>query len=132
MVVSILGMVSLSHGYPVLGAYGESVMEITIHYKDGEKQKYIAKNGVDITSAHTSIGSSRINPIAENSSRILSFSYDKNFEEYIINRLEIKTERKLISQIEMKSLNSSYDVLIYGVYRVTKTSLSLIVRSVPS
>ena len=116
-VVSILGMVSLSHGYPILGAYGESVMEITIHYKDGEKQKYIAKNGVDITSAHTSIGSSRINPIAENSSRILSFSYDKNFEEYIINRLEIKTERKLISQIEIKSLNSSYDVLIYGVYR---------------
>ena len=79
-------------------------------------QKYTAKNGVDVTLAYTSVGSSRINPVAEKSSRILSFSYDKNFEEYIINHTEIKTNGKSISRVEIKSLNPSYDVLIYGVF----------------
>ena len=114
--ISILGMVSFSYGYPILGNYGEDVAEITIRYLDGSIQSYIARNGIDTTIAHASIGSSRINPIAENSKRILSFSYDKNFEEYIINHLEIPTEEKDILQVEIKALNESYDVLIYGVF----------------
>ena len=114
--ISILGMTSLSYGYPILGNYGDDIIEITIRYEDGEEQKYTAKNGIDITSAYTSLGSSRINPVAQNSNRILSFSYDKNFEEYIVNHLEIKTNGKTVLKVEIKSLNKSYDVLIYGVY----------------
>lgn len=114
--ISILGMTSLSYGYPILGNYGDDIIEITIRYEDGEEQKYTAKNGIDITSAYTSLGSSRINPVAQNSNMILSFSYDKNFEEYIVNHLEIKTNGKTVLQVEIKSLNKSYDVLIYGVY----------------
>lgn len=114
--VSILGMTSLKYGYPILGDYGEEVIEILIQYEDGECCNYIAKNGIDITIAYSSVGSSRINPISENSKRILSFSYDKNFEEYIMNCLEIKTKNKIISQIKIKSLNPSYTVIIYGVF----------------
>ncbi|MBQ7761339.1 MAG: hypothetical protein IJ400_04715 [Clostridia bacterium] len=113
--VSIIGMVSLNYGYPILGEYGESVLEITVEYVDGSNQSYIAKNGIDITIAYTSVGSSRINPVAESSKRLLSFSYDKNFEEYVINSLELRVEKKEISQIKIKSLNPSYNVLIYGI-----------------
>ena len=112
----ILGMTSLNYGYPILGEYGENVIEITVEYEDGEFLDYIAKNGIDLTVAYTSVGSSRINPVAENAKRIMSFSYDKNFEEYIINCLEIKVRNKPISQIKIKSLNTSYNVLIYGVF----------------
>ncbi len=114
--IFVLGMTSLSFGYPILGDYGEDVAEILIRYEDGTKQEYIAKNGIDITTIYTSIGSSRVNPASQNAKRLLSFSYDKNFEEYIINHIEIKTKGEAISQIEIKSLNSSYDVVIYGVY----------------
>lgn len=114
--LSFLGMTSLNYGYPILGDYGQDVLEISIQYEDGEYQNYIAKNGIDITIAYTSVGSSRINPISENAKRILSFSYDKNFEEYIINLLEIRTEEKTISQLKIKSLNPSYNVLIYGIF----------------
>ena len=77
---------------------------------------YIAKNGLDVTIAYTSVGSSRINPVAQNAKRALIFSYDKNFEEYIVSNLEIKVEKKTISQIEVKSLNTNYHVMIYGVF----------------
>ena len=114
--ISILGMTSLNYGYPILGEYGEDVAQISIQYADGTKQKYIAKNGLDVTIAYTSVGSSRINPVSENAKRALIFSYDKNFEEYIVSNLEIKVEKKLISQVEIKSLNTNYHVMIYGVF----------------
>ena len=113
--ITIIGMTSLNYGYPLFGEYGEDAMEIIIQYDDGESQKYIAKNGCDITIAHRSIGSSRINPIAENALRALEFSYDKNFEEYLVNKLDIKTEKKPISSVTIKSINDKYNVLIYGV-----------------
>ena len=114
--LSVLGMTSLNYGYPILGAYGEDVLEIKIRYQDGEYMTYVAKNGVDVTIAYTSVGSSRIDPVAENAKRILSFSYDKNFEEYVIHHLEIPTEKKAIDTVEIKSLNASYHVMIYGIY----------------
>ena len=114
--ISVLGMTSLNYGYPILGKYGEDVAQISIKYADGTKQNYIAKNGLDVTITYTSVGSSRINPVAKNAKRALIFCYDKNFEEYTINNLKIKVEKKIISQIEIKSLNSNYHVMIYGVF----------------
>jgi hypothetical protein len=114
--ISVLGMTSLNYGYPILGKYGEDVAQISIQYADGKTQNYIAKNGIDVTVAYTSVGSSKINPVAENAKKAIIFSYDKNFEEYVINNLEIKVEKKPISKIEIKSLNPSYHIMIYGVF----------------
>ena len=115
--ISILGMTSLNYGYPILGKYGEDVLEIIISYEGGDTQRYVAKNGEDVTIAYLSVGSSRINPIAENARRAMSFSYDKNFEEYIVSCLEIKTLDKKISGVTIKSLNKNYNVLIYGILK---------------
>ena len=89
--ITILGMTAVNYGYPILGKMGEDAVLIEVKYEDGETDKYIAKNGVDITIYCSSVGSSRINPVAQNAKRIMEFSYDKNFEEYIINRLDIET-----------------------------------------
>ncbi len=44
-------------------------------------------------------------------------SYDKNFKNYIINKLEIKfLQTKTINKVFVKSLNKGYDLLIYGVF----------------
>ena len=114
--ISVLGMTSLNYGYPILGEYGEDAAQISIRYADGETQTYIVKNGLDLTIAYTSVGSSRINPVAQNAKRILSFGYDKNFEEYAINNLEIKVKGKPISRVEIQSLNPNYHIMIYGVF----------------
>ncbi|MBQ7907619.1 MAG: hypothetical protein IJ309_06570 [Clostridia bacterium] len=113
--LSILGMTCLNYGYPILGDYCEDIAEITIKYTDGDTQSYTVKNGADATIAYASVGSSRINPVAENARRALSFSYDKNFEEYIVNCLEIRTPIKKISQVEIRALNDRYNLMIYGI-----------------
>ena len=114
--ISVLGMASLNYGYPLFGKYGEDVAEITVNYEDGEIEKHTVKNGVDLTIAHLSVGSSRINPVAENARRILEFSYDKNFEEYLVNRLDIKTKPKRISSVTLRALDESYGIIVYGVF----------------
>ena len=114
--LSFLGMVSLNYGYPILGSYGEVVAKISIAYNDGNVQCYEVKNGVDLTIAYSSVGSSRINPVAEKAPRALSFSYDKNFEEYVVNCLEISTDKKVISRVEIQCVNSSYKTLVFGVF----------------
>ncbi len=114
--ITILGMTAVNYGYPILGKMGEDAVLIEVKYEDGETDKYIAKNGVDITIYCSSVGSSRINPVAQNAKRIMEFSYDKNFEEYIINRLDIKTKAKPISKVILKSVNRNYNVLVYGVF----------------
>ena len=109
-------MTALNYGYPILGKYGEDALEIRICYEDGEILEYVAKNGIDITVAYASVGSSRIEPISENAPRILEFGYDKNFEEYVVNRLDIRIKKKPVSRVSLRSLNESYKILIYGIY----------------
>lgn len=115
--ISIIGAVSVAYGYPLAGEYGEAVAEVEISYENGEKQIITLKNGVDITTALTTLGSSRINPIAENAEGFANFSYEKNRENYRINILKLKTENKeTIEKISFKCVSDDYDILIYGVY----------------
>ena len=114
--ISIVGMISVKYGYPLSGEYGEEGAKLTVHYKDKSTVKHVLKNGIDFSLAYTSIGSSRINPVCENAIRFAELSYDKNFEEYIINKLDIDVEKKEIEKITISPLNDKYKILIYGIY----------------
>ena len=115
--ISIIGAVSMPYGYPLAGEYGEAVAEVEISYKNGGKQILTLKNGVDITTVLTTLGSSRINPIAENAECFANFSYEKNRENYRINLLKLKTENKgIIEKISFNCVSDDYKILIYGVY----------------
>ena len=54
--------------------------------------------------------------MCENAIRFAELSYDKNFEEYIINKLDIDVEKKEIEKITISPLNDKYKILIYGIY----------------
>ena len=115
--ITILGAVSLTKGYPIAGEYGETVAKVIVKSVDGELELFTLENGVDITTAFTSLGSSRINPRAENATRFAEFSYDKNFENYCINRLDLRLRtKKKIKSIELHPLAEDYDLLIYGIF----------------
>lgn len=114
--ISILGAISLLYGYPICGKYGEEAVKVSIIYKDDTEQEYIMKNGIDFTIAYTTLGSSRIEPYCENAIRLATFSYDKNFENYLINRLDIQTLPKQIEKITFEPINEKYKILIYGIY----------------
>lgn len=114
--LTILGCVSVSKGYPLFGEYGEPAAEVVVEYTDGSRDTFMLRNGKEITTAFSSLGSSRIDPICENASRFAVFHYDKNFENYIINRLDCKlSERKTAARVIFRSLSNGYDILVYGV-----------------
>lgn len=114
--VTLIGCVSASFGYPLMGGYGEEAVKVTV-VCEGSEESFVLKNGEDITTVHTTLCSSRINPVAQNSTPFARFSYDKNHENYIINRRDLKlSAKKKVKSIRFESVNNNYNVLIYGVY----------------
>lgn len=114
--VTLVGATSLVKGYPLDGAYGESVASVTVTYVDGETQVFVLKNGKDITTALGSFGPSRIDPIAENALRLARFRFDNDFENYVMNGLTLTIKDKPFTEIQIKSENNGYDLLVYGLY----------------
>ncbi|MBQ2614195.1 MAG: hypothetical protein IJB80_02555 [Clostridia bacterium] len=114
--LKLYGMVSLTKGYPLKGEYGEEVATLIVDFQDGSNQKLVLKNGVDITTVFGLYASSRINPIAENSKRIATFGYDKNFESYILNESVLRFDKiKQMKSISLISKNNGYALLLYGI-----------------
>lgn len=114
--ISLLGLVSIVKGYPLEGEYGEDIAELQICYNDGEVTKFPIKNSVDVTTVFETKLSSKINPVAEKSKRILTFGYNKNFERYVINKQDFKTNpKKTINSITLVSQNNGYSLLVYGI-----------------
>jgi len=117
--ITVLGLTTIKNGYPLGGMYGDTVCDMTIEYADGSFETIPLQNGVHITTAFALRGSSEINPIAEKACRIAKFGYDKNFEKYVINRLDIPlcTDQS-VETVRFSAENDTYAVLIYHVYAV--------------
>lgn len=114
--ITILGMTSFEKGYPLGGAYGEAVAYLTVFCDDGEEISFELSNGTDITTVFALNQSSMINPVAENSKRAASFGYDKNFEQYILNRAEFSLgKKKNAVKALITSANNGYSLLVYGI-----------------
>jgi hypothetical protein len=115
--VTLLGAVCVPGGYPVSGTYGEVLATVTVTDEKGVTEHFVLRNGIEITTAFTTLGSSRIDPQAERATRFASFSYDKNFENYIMNRLDLRlSATRRIRTVELCSTGPGDDLLLYGVF----------------
>ena len=116
-IISIIGLTSMTSGYPLGGDYGEEACRISINYKSGRKERVSLKNGEHITTAFALRGSSMINPVAAKSRRFLTFGYDKNFEIYVANRLDITVDcADEVESVSFSTNSDRYSMLIYGVF----------------
>ncbi len=114
--VTLVGAVSVKKGYPILGEYGETAAEITVVSTDGSTEVFTMKNGVDFTTVFTTLSSSIIDPIAENTERYAVFGYDRNHENYVINKLTLRLAKASeIDSIHIRSAGAGYDLMFYGV-----------------
>ena len=115
--ISVIGMVSLTNGYPLSRKYGETIGRMRIFYHDGCEQTIDLKNGIHITTVFGLEGSSEIDPIAEQAHRFARFGYDKNFEIYILNRLDVAVDHtSTVKCIEFIAESDETIPLIYGVF----------------
>ena len=114
--IVVTGLTTMDKAYPLGGEYGEKYGEITVFYTDDSTLVMPLCNGTEITTAFALNGSSRINPIAEKAARAAIFGYDKNFEQYVLNRLEIDIDNtKTVKQVEISSRQGK-SILVYGVH----------------
>lgn len=114
--IALYGLCSLNKGYPLGGEYGEAALEVIMESASGECIRKTLRNGQELTTVFMTNGSSRIEPFAENAQRFASFGYDKNFEIYVMNRMEIPVIcQDRIARIIVRSLNKGYEVLLYGI-----------------
>lgn len=115
--VTVIGAVCCKGGYPIAGDYGETAAVLSV-MKDGKTLfETELKNGIDFTTVFSTFGPSRINPIAENTKPFARFSYDKEHEHYIINRLDISLGAEYdFDAVRIKSVNGEYLLLIYGIF----------------
>lgn len=115
--ITLLGLACIPGGYPISGEYGQEVATVRVSYTDGREESFSLRNGIELTCAYASLGSSRIDPRGERTERFAEFGYDKNFENYVINRLDLPlTGESEISGIELVSANNGYGLLIYGIF----------------
>ena len=115
--VRILGAVSLGKGYPILGDYGEIGATVTVAFADGSEQSFPLRNGMEFTTAFTTLSSSRIEPIAENTRPHAKFGYDRNLENYLLNRLDLDLGgEKQVGSVTVAAAGNDYHLLVYGVF----------------
>lgn len=113
--ITLIGAVSVNKGYPISGELDEEAARITVVFEDVE-QSFPVRNGRELSTVFSTIGSSRIDPRASNAPRFAEISYDLNFEQYVINRLTIQLDSmKTIKRVEISSLDNGYQMLIYGI-----------------
>ena len=115
--VTLIGCTSAAEGYPIGNAYGEAAARVTVTFADGREESFLLRNGEDFTTAFASLGSSRIDPQGKNTTRFAAFSYEKNLENFIINRLDLPlSEGKTVRRVTLTSLGRGYSLLFYGVF----------------
>ena len=114
--IYVVGNVAMPWGYPLYGEHGEVGANYIVHYTDGSYKLIEMRNGIEITTALGQQGPSRIMPIAAGVELAACFSYDLNWEHYIINlyKLEVDSQKE-ISHFEIKSCNPECTLLLYGL-----------------
>lgn len=117
--LTVLGAVSVSDAYPItpMARYGETAATVTVEYANGTAETIPLQNGVHFTTVFTTFGPSRIDPIAEQATPWATFSYDKNFENYLINRLDLTLSAAgAVKQVRITSENNGYQLLFWGIF----------------
>lgn len=113
----IVGLVSAPYGYPIAGEYGEIVARMRVFYTDGGEEEIPLRNGMEVTSVFTTLGSTRIRPVAENAEVFARFHYDRNFEDYQIGCLSLSLpESRVVRSVEFGGCSPAYQLLLYGVF----------------
>lgn len=113
----ILGGVAFSQAYPFAGAFGEKRGEIVIRFADGTDAVMPIRNGIELLSAATTFGSSFIDPRSPVMSPAVTFSYDKNFENYRIYVLPIEIGGRDVASVTFR-VREDFNYLVYGVCAV--------------
>lgn len=116
--LTLFGAVSVTDAYPLTGMdrYGEVAAVVTVVYGDSFEEEFLLRNGVEVTTVYTTFGPSRIEVIGERAMPWVRFSYDKNFEDYLINRVDLELSSWGVKEIRVTPAGAGYCLLFWGMF----------------
>lgn len=115
--ITLIGCVSMTHGYPVSGAFGETTAQLTVTAADGSSFEMPLRAGREVSTVFTTLGSSRIDPQTDLAVPFVRFSYETNFEQYVIRRLTVQLPGIMdVRSISLRNALAGNDLLIYGAF----------------
>jgi len=112
----LVGMTVLGDAFPISGKAGDVLGKLVINYTDGTAHTQELLDGKELCTAFMSYGASRIDPCAGDAKRVLTFSYDKNWERYCMNVLTIPLcSEKTVDSVKIVPVSDKLSVLLYGI-----------------
>lgn len=115
--LTVAGLVTVPGGYPIRGAYGEQIAEMTVYPEEGEPLRVPLRNGMEITTVFRTLGSSRIRPVAQCAAPFAVFHYDLNFEDYQLQYLTLPLPAgSRVRRVEFSVRSQEDLLLLYGVW----------------
>ncbi len=111
----LLGNVVYSLGHPIYGEIGDVYATMTLKYADGSVQEMPLRNGIELLTVMTTYTSSKIDPISPVLKNAVTFSYDKNYENYRIYTLAVDLKSDtVLESVSIKSVSEQKHILLYG------------------
>lgn len=113
--VYFIGQTTFPQGYPYKGLFGEEVASYILYYDDGSEEMIKMKNGLDYCASSMLAISSRIDPRAFNTCRVIETELEPDWEKYQVCLYEINTKNVRLNKIKFVLDNNSYIPLLYGI-----------------
>lgn len=102
--------------WPLGGAWGSTVARLTVTRTDGSARTYPLRNGIEIATVFETCGPSRIRPAAEGAVPALRFSYDRNHEDYLVQRVSLPLGAGApVASLTFTDAGTGGHLLLFGV-----------------
>ena len=112
----VLGNALYCLGQPIYGEFGEVCANMTLRYSDGSEQIVPLRNGIELLTVVTTYAASVINPMSPALTNAVTFSYDKNYENYRIYTLSVALKKDTaLTSVTIESAMPERALLLYGM-----------------
>jgi len=97
-----LGQVTFGEGFPVSGKDGETIASYALEYQNGKSREVPLRNGYEVAQANLIHNAGRIDPIATETQRALSYVKDIAREQYQILLFSVPVDQGKLVRVRCK------------------------------
>ena len=111
----ILGQVTFTAGYPVLGKLGETVATYHLRYSSGKEQQIPVRNGIEVAQANLIYAATRIEPIATDAQPALKYVKDIVREQYQVLLWTVPLEQGKVESLGCEMKDGAPPLAIFAI-----------------
>jgi len=111
----ILGQVTFTAGYPVLGKRGETIATYHLRYSGGGERQIPVRNGIEVAQANLINAATRIDPIATQAQPALKYVKDIVREHYQVLLWTVPLERGKVETLRCEMQEGAPPLAVFAI-----------------